>query len=176
MRFVHLLVIFSLVILPQKVLGVRIVDKRGSCELDLPSHWKYERDLFGLPHVFLSPGGTKKVSVSLTVTGLEAIRLPSHELMKNQDQYQNGRKEWAKRSGAEITSFYPYEKKMIGKVVSHQIGVDYKLRNEEHSERSSFFECSKSLIHMKAVGPKTSAYFKEALLLMETLKCPGDTK
>jgi hypothetical protein len=152
--------------------AMKIQDSRGSVYLELPANWKYEKNLLGLPHVFLSPEDKDRVSVSLTLTGIEDVKLPVKELHKNQNQYQEGRKEWAEERGFSISNFTPYEtSKTKDKFQIHEIGFEYKDAESTYRELSWYVECPESLLHLKLLGTKTSARFEEGKAIIKSLSC-----
>lgn len=172
MSFSKCLLILPFVFICFKSWGLVIEDKRGRGDVVLPDHWSYERDLLGLPHVFLSPGGKEKVSVSLTLTGIEDVKLPGPDLKKNQKEYWRGREDWAKKRGIKILKFHPYMERLNQKKVRvHQIGVEYRGEGSELLEMSYYLECQKSFVHMKSVGPKVSLHQGEAVKIIDSYSC-----
>lgn len=152
--------------------AIMITDNRGQVEAALPQGWSYEKNLFGLPHVFLSPEGADRASFSLTLTGIGDVKLPVKDLKKNQGQYQEGRKKWAQTRDFIITKFIPYNTFNSDKVPTHAIGFQYKdKKNVEYVEMSYFTECQDSLVHTKAVGILDSEKMKAALKIIDSLRC-----
>lgn len=162
----------ALLILSLPSWGMKISDERGSVFLDVPSDWKYEKNLLGIPHVFLSPDSTNRTSLSLTLTGIEDVKLPVNELKKNQEQYQKGRREWALERDFTILSFIPYEtSKTKDKFAIHSIGFEYKDSQTTYFEQSYYVECPGSLVHLKILGPKNSVRMPEARKMIHSLVC-----
>lgn len=152
--------------------ALTITDERGQVEAALPQGWSYEKNLFGLPHVFLSPEGSDRASFSITLTGIGDVQLPVKELNKNQGQYQEGRKKWAASREFTITKFVPYKTLSSNKIQTHVIGVQYKdKKNIEYLEMSYFTECQDSLVHSKAVGTLNTEKMKAALKIIDSLRC-----
>lgn len=143
-------------------------DPKGKIEISIPTAWKYEKDLFGLPHVFLSSGDSDKISVSLTLTGIADVKLSPKELKNNQKDYQQGRSEWALSRNFTIINFQPYEsfKSNEGKQV-HSIGFNYKNSDIQQSEKSYYIECPETLVHLKALGKTLT----EVPGMIKSLKC-----
>lgn len=149
-----------------------IQDERGQVQLDLPSRWKYEKNLMGLPHVLLSPEGKDRASFSITLTGLAEMKLPTKELEKNQPEYQEGRKKWAESRGFKVIKFIPYALLKSGnKFQTHSIGFQYRDEKSEYTEMSYFTECPNSLVHTKALGESLSPNLTEALKIVKSLMC-----
>jgi hypothetical protein len=164
--------IFSYCLLSFEAKAFVISDDRGKIDLEVPQNWKYKKNLLGLPHVFISSTDKQKTSLSVTMTGIVGVKLPHKELAKNQNDYQDGRKNWAKERHFRITQFYPYVVKLNSeKIKIHEIGLEYKKRDKEYTEISYFAECPKSFIHMKALGEKNSAGTLIAKKIPESLKC-----
>lgn len=165
--------ISALLITTYSAQALTIADKRGKVEIELPNGWKYEKDLFGLPHILLSPEGKDRASFSITLTGIGDLKLPANDLKNNQKQYQDGRKKWAESRGFKISKFIPYETFLVDKKIStHSIGVQYKdEKNVEYLEMSYFTECSDSLVHTKALGVLESENIKTAKKIILSLKC-----
>lgn len=149
-----------------------INDSRGSISLDFPKNWKYEKNLLGLPHVLLTNDIPERSSLSITLTGLDNVKLPSKDLKQNQNQYQEGRKSWAQSRHAEIIEFLPYlETKTSDNKSIHSIGFKYKLGTQIYFEKSFYIECPKSLVHLKLLTPKDSPRILEGESIVKTLKC-----
>lgn len=152
--------------------ALTVTDKRGQVEVSLPVGWSYEKDILGLPHVFLGPEGADRASFSITLTGIADVELPVKDLKKNQSQYQDGRKKWAEAREFKITKFIPYTTFKNGQATTHSIGVQYKdAKNVEYQELSYFTECPDTLVHTKALGVVGSEKMKTALAIIPTLSC-----
>lgn len=172
-KFMKILAYLALLnFLTQVVSATVISDSRGSISLDFSKSWKYEKNLLGLPHVLLTNDSPERSSLSITLTGLENVQLPSKTLKKNQDQYKDGRLSWAKGRHAEIEEFLPYlETKTSDNKSIHSIGFKYKLGNQMYFEKSFYIECPKSLVHLKLLTPKDSPRILEGESIVKTLRC-----
>jgi hypothetical protein len=152
--------------------ALTVADNRGQVEVSLPTGWTYEKDIFGLPHVYLGPEGADRASFSITLTGIADVGLPVKDLKKNQQQYQDGRKKWAEQREFKITRFIPYSTFKNGQATTHSIGVQYKdAKNVEYLELSYFTECPDSLVHTKALGVLGTEKMKTAQGIIQTLSC-----
>lgn len=151
--------------------GAIIEDERGKVQVDLPSGWTYEKNLLGLPHVFLSSEKPEKTSVSLTLTGQEGVKLKVEDLKKNQSQYQDGRKTWAEDRKAKIVKFIPYESMKFKTQIGHSIGFIYEMNGKTYQEMSYYIECPQSFIHMKVLGIQNASGFNEGVGLVKSLNC-----
>ncbi len=152
--------------------ALTINDKRGQIEVELPPGWSYEKELLGLPHVFLSPEGSDRANYSITLTGIGDVKLPVKDLQKNQKQYQEGRIKWAKQRDFKITKFIPYVNFKTGLTLTHSIGVQYNdKKNVEYLEMSYFTECQDSLVHTKALGVLGTEKMKTAQQIIQSLRC-----
>ena len=150
--------------------GITISDERGSLEVSLPSGWRYEKNFLALPHVLLSPE-VNRASFSITVTGIQDVKLPSLALEKNQTDYQDGRKKWAEKRDFIITQFIPYTEKTFNNVRTHSIGFIYKDKKSEYLEMSYYTECPKTLVHTKALGILGTQNLQQAQTIISSLKC-----
>lgn len=168
--FFKLLLLSILILGSYSVGAITVADERGSVELTLPQGWRYEKNLLGLPHVFLSPQ-EKRASLSITITGIQDVNLPHKDLAKNQSQYQEGRKKWAQQREFTITKFIPYSHTINNKISTHSIGVLYKDKNVEYLEMSYFTECPRSLVHMKALGEFNSPHQLTVQQIPNSLHC-----
>jgi hypothetical protein len=172
MFFGKMILYFGLILVAAKARALSITDERGSVELDQPNGWKYERNIFGLPHVLISPEQKDRTTISITLTGIEEVKLPSFELKKNQEQYQDGRKEWALKRELQIVQFHPYSAiENKEKIKIHQIGLDYKNETFIQTEMSYYVECPKTLVHLKSLGPKDSKEVAKAFEAVKSIKC-----
>lgn len=149
-----------------------IEDERGKVEMTVPSDWKYEKNLLGLPHVFLTDEKPERTSLSLTLTGIEKLKLPVDVLKKNQSQYQEGRKEWANQREIKVERFFPYmDIETKQKIKMHEIGFEYSLKGFIYVEKSYYAECPNSFVHLKVIGRKTSPKISEADQIAKSLLC-----
>lgn len=170
--FFKIVSIFTLAVIANSAQALTVADKRGQVEVSLPAGWSYEKDILGLPHVFLGPEGDDRASFSITLTGIADVELPVKDLKKNQLQYQDGRKKWAESREFKISKFIPYSTFKNGQATTHSIGVQYKdAKNIEYQEMSYFTECPDSLVHTKALGVVGSEKMKTALGIIQTLRC-----
>lgn len=161
-----------LAVIANSAQALTVADKRSQVEVSLPAGWSYEKDILGLPHVFLGPEGDDRASFSITLTGIADVELPVKDLKKNQLQYQDGRKKWAESREFKISKFIPYSTFKNGQATTHSIGVQYKdAKNIEYQEMSYFTECPDSLVHTKALGVVGSEKMKTALGIIQTLRC-----
>ena len=149
-----------------------IEDERGKIAIELNKDWKYEKNLMGLPHVFLSSEKPERSTLSITLSGLASISLSPSSLKKNEDQYKEGRKKWAEERNIKITNFQSYDSFQVkaGQTI-HEIGFDYLLNKTNYTERSYFLECPNSLVHLKILGTKGSAKIKEAQNALKSVQC-----
>ncbi|MGE3610395.1 MAG: hypothetical protein AB7I27_12465 [Bacteriovoracaceae bacterium] len=148
-----------------------IIDERGKAQITSSNDWKYEKNILGLPHVLISSEQINS-TLSITLTGLKDVSLPSSELNKNQKQYQDGRKAWAASRNAEIEEFIPYQKLQIpSKAMVHTIGFKYRLNGNKYYEKSYYAECPGSLVHFKLVTLQGSKRINEADEIVKSLKC-----
>lgn len=156
----------------QSIHALTIEDQRGKVEIEQKAEWDYEKNLLGLPHVFLTKDQPERSSLSLTLTGIKGVNLPVKDLRKNQNQYQDGRKSWAKKHDATIEKFLPYEVlDNKNKVKVHIIGMDYKINNVGYLEKSYYAECPNSFVHLKLLSPKNEKRIREADEMIQSLKC-----
>jgi hypothetical protein len=170
--FLKYLSVFMLAISAYSAQAITVTDKRGQVEVSLPPGWSYEKEILGLPHVFLAPEGEDRASFSITLTGIADVELPVKDLKQNQTQYQEGRKKWAAAREFKISQFIPYSTFKNGKATTHSIGVQYKdAKNVEYQELSYFTECPDSLVHTKALGVLGSEKMKTAQGIIQTLSC-----
>lgn len=170
--FFKILSVFFLTVTAYSAQALTIVDKRGEVDVSLPAGWSYEKNILGLPHVFLAPDGADRASFSITLTGIADVGLPVKELQKNQKQYQEGRKKWAEQREFKISKFVPYATFKNGQATTHSIGVQYKdAKNTEYLEMSYFTECPDSLVHTKALGVVGSENMQVAQKIISSLSC-----
>lgn len=173
MKFKYKLVLnFFSLLLCNLAHSITVSDTRGSVEVISLKNWRYEKNILGLPHVFLTNEKPIRSTLSLTITGIDDVKLPVEDLKKNQSDYQKGRSDWAKTTGASEIKFSPYNATLNKqKVTIHEIGLDYSLAGNKYRERTYYIECPKSLINLKYVGAQDSLEFKNAHDLVMQLKC-----
>lgn len=163
--------ILLMALITQVAIAAIIEDERGKALVDIPEGWTYEKNILGLPHVFMSSEKPEKTSVSLTLTGLEGVKLKMEDLKKNQGQYQDGRRTWALDREAKIVKFLPYENFKLKSHSAHSIGVTYELGGKTYEEISYYVECPLSFVHMKLLGVLGSQGVSAGKNLMKSLSC-----
>lgn len=163
--FLNLLIAFN-------VKAMVVKDERGKVEVNVPKAWRYERNLLGLPHVFLTNESPVRSTLSLTLTGIEGVKLLGDNLEKTQQDYQTGRKVWADTRNAQNINFIPYSKsENPERIKIHQIGFEYDLAGKRYLEKTYYVECPKSLVNLKLLALKKSEKIKEAESIVSSLRC-----
>ncbi len=167
-KYLFLLTVFF----TQSISALTVTDQKGKVEIDLKKDWEYDQNILGIPHLFSTKDTPERSSLSLTLTGIKGVNLPIQDLQKNQSQYQNGRKNWAKNHEATIEKFLPYTVLTnAAKVKIHVIGVEYKMAGTRYLEKSYYVECPNSFAHLKLLSPQNEQRIKEAGEMIESLKC-----
>lgn len=139
------------------------------------SDWTLSKDLFGMPYVYFSPSlNGQRSNISFTDTGIE-LSLDVTALSKNQDDYKQGKNDWAKEVGATPISFFPYESstnKHGHKI--HTIGFNYEHEGKSYQEKSFYIECRGKLLFSKSLRLKENEAHESSMKdFIKTLDCGG---
>jgi hypothetical protein len=139
------------------------------------TNWTLGKDLFGMPFIYFSPQiNGQRSNISFTDTGAD-VELDIKALAASQDSYQEGRKEWASKVGANVQGYLPYEVKVNkhGHKI-HRIGFTYEHEGKTYLEKSYYTECRSRIIFAKSlrltINEKHDSDFED---LMSSLDCGG---
>lgn len=138
-----------------------------------PQNWEIGKDLFGIPFILFSPQKNgQRSNISFAHTGAE-LELEVSALKKNQKQYQENKKNWAKIHSADIKGFLPYQSYLNHHQHRvHNIGFEYLHQNKHYVENSFYIECKGKVVFSKSLRLKSNeeheAYFKS---LINSLDC-----
>ena len=138
-----------------------------------PSNLSFDKNLLGLPNVWTTPfvEGQGRSSLSLTITPASSAGWDSAALKKTENEYQQGRKNWASERGYQLTGFLPFSStKNKNGLPMHTIGVTYTINGVEQFEVSVYLEVKSKLVHAKFVGPKSLDHWKVMKPILEELK------
>jgi hypothetical protein len=137
--------------------------------------WTLGRDLFGMPFIFFSPQTNgQRSNISFTDTGAE-VALDVGALAKNQDQYQEGRRRWARQVEATPLGFTPYEAFVNARGHRvHKIGFSYAFQGKTYVERSYYVECRGRILFSKSLRlTENDKHEKDFSDLVGSLDCGG---
>jgi hypothetical protein len=129
-----------------------LVTERGQILIPNLAGWELGRNMFGMPFIYFSPQlNGQRSNISFTATGVETD-IDLNSLGKNQESYQNLKKNWADSVMARSLSFLPYQvwKNSQGHVV-HQIGFTYEHEKLQYVENSFYIDCRGKLIFSKSL-------------------------
>lgn len=147
--------------------------KNGKVELDVPSDWRSEKDLFGLPLSILGPAknGARPI-VSVSSTPLKKIMFEDN-FQESFKDYKKGRMSFLKKHNGEILSFLPYKKvKWKGIQESHQYGYKYKVAGLSYIETSYYIKCREKLFHLKSMDRLSEQVNRDKIeKIVRSFKC-----
>lgn len=137
--------------------------------------WTLGKDLFGMPYVYFSPKENgQRSNISFTDTGAN-LELEVKSLTTSQKNYQRGRKNWAKKVGATILGFNPYNvsiNKHGHKL--HRVGVNYIHDHKTYFEKSVYIECRGKILFSKSLRlSQNEIHEKEFSEILSNLDCGG---
>jgi hypothetical protein len=125
--------------------------------LEVPTGWKIERDLYGMPLTVLGPErGGERAIINIQHTPIENFEFDEKLIRATQAQYFIGRQQWLDQSeDTELLKKIPYQAFAPRKNVSgFQIGFQYRMRGEEFEERSIQVSCNGRLYFVKSLYSK----------------------
>lgn len=154
---------------------LELKDNSRSIFIPEKENWELGRDLFGMPFIYFSPmENGQRSNISFTDTGAN-IELDLQSVAKSQEDFQQGKKEWAKQIGATPLSYMPYEvitNKHGHKI--HHIGFNFKHEENTYHEKSFYIECRGKLLFSKSLRLKENAqHEKDFFDLLNSLDCGG---
>lgn len=125
----------------------------GKIDISLPVNWSYQKDLFGLPHVFLGQKiRSNRPSLAVVPSENDKIILDDDMSSETQNTFYSKRKSWVEMHEGKVVEFVPYKKNASLKIpLVHQFEFHYMLNNEIFIEKSLYFHCRKELFHLKSL-------------------------
>ena len=149
-------------------------------KLDVPTGWKIERDLFGMPITVLGPerNGERAV-LSVQHTPVIGMEFNHQNIIKTKNQYYEGRKKWADSlEDASFLSEIPYQHlKLENGSDGFEMGFRYHARNLDLEEKSIQLNCGNRLFLIKTLSsnkiPETDS--AELAKLVSGLDCVSTT-
>jgi hypothetical protein len=137
--------------------------------------WKLAKNLFGIPFLYFSPiKSGQRSNISFTDTGAK-LELEIKALANSQKDYEKDRRAWAKKVGASLVSFLPYEvsSNLHGHKV-HSIGFSYAHKNKVYYEKSYYIECRGKILFSKSLRLRENEnHEKDFTDLIQSLDCGG---
>ena len=129
--------------------------RNGAVSFELPSDkWSFYKDMLGLPLVIVSPSKKKqRITISVTATGINKLKLDPDKLEAEQKTWFLGRKRFVDKFNGVITKKYDYKKfKTVNLERVHRIGYQYKVEEKTFESFSYFYNCKAQLYHVKSLG------------------------
>ncbi len=145
----HLMVLFILFSFSAQAKVLELKKNTGTIYIPEKSNWKLGKELFGMPFIYFAPERNgQRSNISFTDTGAE-LELDIKSLASTQEKYQAGRKDWAKKVGADPISYEAYEVKVNknGHRV-HRIGFNYTHEGKVYAEKSYYVECRGKILFL----------------------------
>lgn len=150
--------------------------EKGKASFDVPDTWQTTQDLFGMPLMILGPMESEEAgrpTITITTT-IDPAPLSAQEMKRTQEDYQDGRREWAKGKGGEVLSFVPYHTQKWAHVpVVHCIGVRFQLNDKTYLERTYMFKAGENVLYyMKSLvtEDQVKQYGQELDAIVKSLK------
>lgn len=146
----------------------------GAVTFELPNKdWNYYKNMLGLSLVLVGPSkDNQRMSISVTATGVEDLKLNTEKLNSDQNRWFLGRKRFVEKLSGVITKKFEYKKISTANLpVIHKIGYQYQVENRVFESYSYYYNCNKQLYHVKSLGEvqlfpefsKTSDHFLNTL-------------
>lgn len=129
--------------------------KKGKVSFELPGQeWNFYKDMLGLPFVVVGPSkSNQRVTISVTATGVNNLKLNPSKLEAEQGTWFFGRKRFVDKFKGAITKKYNYKKiKTKNLELVHRIGYQYKVEDKTFESYSYFYNCGNQLYHVKSLG------------------------
>ena len=171
----HFLVLFILFSFAAQAKVLELKKNTGTIYIPEKSNWKLGKELFGMPFIYFAPEKNgQRSNISFTDTGAE-LELDINSLASTQEKYQAGRKNWAKKVGADPISYEPYDVKINknGHRV-HRIGFNYSHEGKVYAEKSYYVECRGKILFSKSLRLKENfSHEKDFEDLLGSLDCGG---
>lgn len=171
----HLMVLFILFSFSAQAKVLELKKNTGTIYIPEKSNWKLGKELFGMPFIYFAPERNgQRSNISFTDTGAE-LELDIKSLASTQEKYQAGRKDWAKKVGADPISYEAYEVKVNknGHRV-HRIGFNYTHEGKVYAEKSYYVECRGKILFSKSLRLRENAsHEKDFEDLLSSLDCGG---
>ncbi len=171
----HLMVLFILFSFSAQAKVLELKKNTGTIYIPEKSNWKLGKELFGMPFIYFAPEKNgQRSNISFTDTGAE-LELDINSLASTQEKYQSGRKNWAKKVGADPISYEAYEVKVNknGHRV-HRIGFNYAHEGKVYAEKSYYVECRGKILFSKSLRLRENAsHEKDFEDLLSSLDCGG---
>ena len=171
----HLMILFILFSFAAQAKVLELKKNTGTIFIPEKSNWMLGKELFGMPFIYFAPEKNgQRSNISFTDTGAE-LELNINSLATTQEKYQTGRKNWAKKVGADPISYEPYEVKINknGHRV-HRIGFIYAHEGKVYAEKSYYVECRGKILFSKSLRLRENAsHEKDFQDLLGSLDCGG---
>jgi hypothetical protein len=171
----HLMVLFILFAFSAQAKVLELKKNTGTIYIPEKSNWKLGKELFGMPFIYFAPEKNgQRSNISFTDTGAE-LELDINALASTQEKYQTGRKNWAKKIGADPISYEAYKVKVNknGHRV-HRIGFNYAHEGKVYAEKSYYVECRGKILFSKSLRLRENAsHEKDFEDLLSSLDCGG---
>lgn len=136
--------------------SLKINEKGGVYEIQVPDKFDYHETMFNVNHVVFAPilDGIGNFTLSFTFLGIAEAKLKPQDLKNTEGDYQQGRKNFIQQHGLKLVEFRPYEfKKTSHNRGVHSAAVIYI--DDEKSvtlDRTYLIECPKTLVYGKMLG------------------------
>lgn len=171
----HFLVLFILFSFAAQAKVLELKKNTGTIYIPEKSNWKLGKELFGMPFIYFAPEKNgQRSNISFTDTGAE-LELDINSLASTQEKYHTGRKNWAKKVGADPISYEPYEVKINknGHRI-HRVGFNYAHEGKVYAEKSYYVECRGKILFSKSLRLKENvSHEKDFEDLLSSLDCGG---
>ena len=176
LKLLVILTIFIQLILPDTY-AQTVTTSKNDCQflIETPNLWKADKDFLGMPLVFSGPYDNKfgRSSLSVTVTGLQDPGFDPKDLKASESRYFQGRRKWLDAKEGQWLKEFNFEnfKSSQGHKI-YSIGFQYIFGGKEFSERSFFYFCPESMVHMKLLlTKKDQDKYAEILNIIKKGKC-----
>ena len=129
--------------------------RKGKVSFSLPGeNWNYYKDMLGLPLVIVGPSkSSQRVTISVTATGVNKIKLNPEKLKTEQDTWFSGRKRFVDKFNGKILKKYDYQKRSTKNLdLVHRIGYRYQVEDKIFESYSYYYNCKDQLYHVKSLG------------------------
>jgi len=144
-------------------------------QIENPKGWEGFYNFMGFPLLFNGAYDQAKgrPSLSVTMTGIEDPGFDSNDLSQSQKNYFDGRKKWLDSRNGTFKKEIPYTQfftKNKNKVF--EIGFEYILDNKSFIEKTFFYFCPSSMVHIKLLMNEAHrSFLPEISKVIQNAKC-----
>lgn len=149
----HLLFLLVFLIHPSlRASEHRLEHLRGNITIPQIQGWEIKEKVFGMPYMLFSPQTKgQRSNISFTHSGID-FPFKVSEIEKSLRQYQDLKKEWTRKIGAEYIKVHEHQRKenLLGHTL-YVFGFEYEHQKKHYVEKTYLIQCRGEMVYAKSL-------------------------